>query len=88
MDEKIKALLIEAGFKIFGDKVIAADFSSSGNASLCSVKLIHLLLRDVGKSLWTEECHTSDLALEEFNIKMKKINECFGIDTGESNERA
>ena len=31
------------------------------------------------KQLWTEECNTSDLALEEFNRKANTIKDRFGM---------
>lgn len=32
------------------------------------------------KLLWTEECNTSDLALEAYNSKVNLIKQHFGID--------
>jgi len=40
-----------------------------------------LLVRECIKSLWTEECHTSDLAVEEYNRNSKKIRQHFGIES-------
>lgn len=45
MNENIKELLLETGFKIFGDGVVAADNGSSGNATICSQKLIDIVLK-------------------------------------------
>ena len=39
-----------------------------------------LIVRECAKSLWTEECHTSDLALEEFERNSAKIKEHFGVE--------
>jgi hypothetical protein len=47
MNERIKQLLLESGFKIFGDKIVAGDFGSSGNATLCSQKFAELIVKDV-----------------------------------------
>jgi hypothetical protein len=42
-------------------------------------KLAELIIQECAKSLWTEECHTSDLALEEFERNSAKIKEHFGV---------
>ena len=49
MNERIKQLLIESGFRIFGDKVVAGDFGSSGNATLCSQKFADLLIKECAR---------------------------------------
>ncbi len=38
-----------------------------------------LIIKQCAKSLWTEECHNSDLALEEFERNSAKIKEHFGV---------
>jgi hypothetical protein len=43
-------------------------------------KLAELIVRECAKSLWTEECHNSDLALEEFERNSAKIKERFGVE--------
>jgi hypothetical protein len=43
------------------------------------IKFAELIVRECAKSLWTEECHTSDLALEEFERNGAKIKEHFGV---------
>ena len=43
-------------------------------------KLAELIVRECAKSLWTEECHNSDLALEEFERNSAKIKEHFGVE--------
>jgi len=42
-------------------------------------RFTELLIREAAKALWTEECLTSDLALEEFSRNVQKINKHFGI---------
>ena len=44
-------------------------------------KFAELIVRECAKSLWTEECHTSDLAVEEYNRNSKKIRQHFGIES-------
>ena len=43
-------------------------------------KFAELIVRECAKSLWTEECHNSDLALEEFERNSAKIREHFGVE--------
>lgn len=40
-----KDLIVAAGFKVFGEKIVAGDFGSSGNATLCAQKLIELVVK-------------------------------------------
>jgi hypothetical protein len=42
-------------------------------------RFAELIIKQCAKSLWTEECHTSDLALEEFERNSAKIKEHFGV---------
>lgn len=37
------------------------------------------IVRECTRSLWTEECNVSDLALEEFKKNSKKIKQHFGV---------
>jgi hypothetical protein len=43
-------------------------------------KFAELIIQECAKSLWTEECHNSDLALEEFERNSAKIKEHFGVE--------
>ena len=43
-------------------------------------KFAELIIKQCAKSLWTEECHTSDLALEEFERNSAKIKKHFGVE--------
>ena len=43
-------------------------------------KFAELIVRECIKALWTQECHTSDLAVEEYNRNSKKIKEHFGVE--------
>jgi hypothetical protein len=49
------------------------------NTSVIDV-FAELIVRECAKSLWTEECHNSDLALEEFERNSAKIKEHFGVE--------
>ena len=39
-----------------------------------------LIVRECAESLWTEECHTSDLAVEDYNRNWRKIKKHFGVE--------
>jgi hypothetical protein len=43
-------------------------------------RFAELIVRECAKSLWTEECHSSDLALEEFERNSAKIKQHFGVE--------
>ena len=43
-------------------------------------KFAELIVRECAKTLWTEECHTSDLAVEEYNRNSRKITQHFGVE--------
>ena len=45
-----------------------------------------LIVRECCLALWTEECHTSDLAFDEVKRNATKIKEHFGIDPNEITE--
>ena len=46
MNARIQELLIESGFRIFGTKIVAGDFGSSGNATACSQKFAQLIIQE------------------------------------------
>jgi hypothetical protein len=54
--------------------------SRVGNSHQATEKFAELLIKECIKSLWTEECHTSDLAVEEYNRNSKKIKQHLGIE--------
>ena len=43
-------------------------------------KFAELLISESCAALWTEECHTSDLAFEEVKRNEARIKQHFGID--------
>jgi hypothetical protein len=46
MNERIRELVTQAGFRVFGDKIIAADQGSSGLATECAQRLIELIVKE------------------------------------------
>ena len=49
-------------------------------------KFAELIVRECCLALWTEECHTSDLAFDEVKRNATRIKEHFGIDPKEITE--
>jgi len=43
-------------------------------------KFAELIVRECCLALWTEECHTSDLASEEYTRGSNKIRKHFGVE--------
>jgi hypothetical protein len=67
MNEQLKELMVQAGYP-------APEIAKRAH------KLAELLVQECAKSLWTEECHMSDLALEEYKRNSKKIKQHFGFN--------
>jgi hypothetical protein len=74
MNQKLRELARMSGFSVdetgtfheFAEKTRLEAFAD-------------FIIDECSKSLWTEECHTSDLAYEEFNRNSRKIKEHFGV---------
>jgi hypothetical protein len=67
MNERIRQLALQAGVQDNPDREGLVLFAE-------------LLVQECAKSLWTEECHMSDLALEEYKRNSKKIKQHFGFN--------
>ncbi|CAB4129909.1 hypothetical protein UFOVP116_174 [uncultured Caudovirales phage] len=39
-----------------------------------------LIIQKAGEAFWSEDCHASDLAYEEYYRNRKKINQHFGVE--------
>jgi hypothetical protein len=82
MNEQIRGLAKQAGM---------LDFSqiSGGRYKVTEVDIeefAELIVRECCLALWTEECHTSDLAFDEVKRNATRIKEHFGIDPNEITE--
>jgi hypothetical protein len=78
MNERIKQLAKQAGINL-----TPAQFSGVLEDEVDEFtleKFAELIVRECAESLWTEECHNSDLALEEFEKNSKKIRKHFGVE--------
>ena len=43
-------------------------------------KFAELIVKECANVFWSEDCNTSDLALEEYNRNSKKIKRHFGVE--------
>ena len=78
MNERIEDLMYQAGLTAQGCWDELGTYEQEAIE-----KLAELIVRECCLALWTEECHTSDLAFDEVKRNSKKIKEHFGIDPNE-----
>ena len=82
MNERIKELMLESGFKIFGDKIVAADNGSSGNATICSQKFAGLLVLEMCNVLDKAQWDIGrDWICNDGTRIIPKVKEHFGLDS-------
>jgi hypothetical protein len=74
MNERIQKLIEQATDLKYGHD------RRFGRVFFDKEKFAELIIQECAKSLWTEECHNSDLALEEFERNSAKIKEHFGVE--------
>ena len=43
-------------------------------------KFAELIIQEAGEAFWSEACHVSDLAYEEYSRNSKKIKQHFGVE--------
>jgi len=85
MNERIRELALQAReYAITRHPV--SNITLSVNSDLFEQKFAELIVRECCLALWTEECHTSDLAFDEVKRNATKIKEHFGIDPNEITE--
>jgi hypothetical protein len=77
MNERIRELAEQATSIV---EMVGPEGYTSSYAKFDREKFAELIIKQCAKSLWTEECHTSDLALEEFERNSAKIKEHFGVE--------
>jgi len=80
MNERIKLLAEQA------TNDVKDEFDHWINSEFNKEKFAELIVRECCLALWTEECHTSDLAFDEVKRNATKIKEHFGIDPNEITE--
>jgi hypothetical protein len=83
MNERIKELYLQARTAAWNEPIDLRNCSVEdikGISQQVYEKFAELIVRECAKSLWTEECHNSDLALEEFERNSAKIKQHFGVE--------
>ena len=77
MNERIKQLAEQAGavnvWEWASDDVLDTK-------NMDAKKFAELIVRECANVFWSEDCNTSDLALEEYNRNSKKIKQHFGVE--------
>ena len=82
MNERIKQLALEAGLVRNGDFGMKrwegprSDSISDQDLE----KFAELIVREAGEAFWSEACHVSDLAYEEYYRNSKKIRQHFEVE--------
>ena len=84
MNKRFTQLANEARIGLFEDKSFGWSVIAGTDQHLS--KFAELIVRECCLALWTEECHSSDLAFDEVKRNSKKIKEHFGIDPNEITE--
>jgi hypothetical protein len=71
MNERIKELAEQAG-------IYKLNLSDETEYWIME-KFAELIVREAGEAFWSEACHVSDLAYEEYYRNSKKIKQHFGV---------
>jgi hypothetical protein len=79
MNEQIKLLAEQAGIGYYNLSTGNGDNWRLGGTPEELKKFAELIVRECAESLWTEDCHVSDLAVEEYNRNANKIKQHFGV---------
>ena len=83
MNERIKQLMGQTLDEEFAGTWSVMDLQ---DLTKFADRFAQLIVRECCLALWTEECHTSDLAFDEVKRNATRIKEHFGIDPNEITE--
>jgi hypothetical protein len=75
MNKRIDQLLVKAGAYFGGKGVVYDNFDPK--------KFANLIIQEAGEAFWSEACHVSDLAYEEYSRNSKKIKRHFEVNPKE-----
>jgi hypothetical protein len=75
MNKRIDQLLVKAGSYFGGEGVDYSNFDPK--------KFAELIIKEAGEAFWSEACHVSDLAYEEYSRNSKKIRQHFEVNPNE-----
>jgi len=85
MNERIRQLADEAGLR-FTQLMSNPMVPIVDGRETDLEKFAELIVQECCLALWTEECHTSDLAFDEVKRNATRIKEHFGINPNEITE--
>jgi hypothetical protein len=83
MNERIKELIEQAYQWAVTESKGGQNVCAPGSDYFLAMekeKFAELIVSECCLALWTEECRTSDLALEEYTRGSNKIREHFGVE--------
>jgi hypothetical protein len=89
MNERIRELVKQAGGHFSTHNLMSNPVQYRESVELWDDKIekfAELIVKECCLALWTEECHTSDLAFDEVKRNATRIKEHFGIDPKEITE--
>jgi len=84
MNERIRELMIRSIADV--DSINDPETRRMYIPNCFAERFTELIVRECCLALWTEECHTSDLAFDEVKRNATRIKEHFGIDPKEITE--
>ena len=73
MNERIRELVRQAGLD-------NANFPIENWDNVPLAKFAELIIQEAGEAFWSEACHVSDLAYEEYYRNRKKIRQHFEVE--------
>ena len=80
MNERIQGLLEQANLLgDWGEDITEGRYFVYDNLKNLE-KFAELIVREAGEAFWSEACHVSDLAYEEYSRNSKKIKQHFGVE--------
>ena len=80
MNERIRGLLEQANLLgDWGEDITEGRYFVYDNLKNLE-KFAELIVREAGEAFWSEACHVSDLAYEEYSRNSKKIKQHFGVE--------
>jgi hypothetical protein len=74
MNQRIQELAKQAGFRVFGDEIVAADQGISGLATECTQRLVELIVHECAVM-----AKGFEFAVERDGLS-KTMKEHFGVD--------
>ena len=77
MNERIKELAVQAGFDW---ALKRSSLYGQDNDKQNLAKFAELIVKECAQLFWSEACHVSDLAYEEYYRNSMKVKRHFGVE--------